>query len=63
MTPMTFTEWRATEDTTMSADYLRQRYEAYLSGVAFIRSQIGGLPLGSQRFGAVTARRPAGSER
>ena len=44
MEPLTYTEWRATEDRTEDTARQRERYQAYVAGVNFIRSQIGGLP-------------------
>ena len=46
MTPMTFDEWRAADEQSANPAPRYERYRAYLAGVAFIRSQIGGLPLG-----------------
>jgi len=46
MTPMTFDEWRAADEQGANLAPSYERYRAYLAGVAFIRSQIGGLPLG-----------------
>lgn len=46
MTPVTFEEWRAADEQSANLAPSYERYRAYLAGVAFIRSQIGGLPLG-----------------
>lgn len=45
MTAMTFDEWRDAERQDSGAAPSYERYRAYLAGVAFIRSQIGGLPM------------------
>jgi len=44
MDPLTYSEWCATEEGTEDPVRRRARYQAYVAGVIFIRSQIGGLP-------------------
>jgi len=44
MEPLSYSEWCATEDRIEDPVRRRERYQAYLAGVIFIRSQIGGLP-------------------
>lgn len=44
MTPMTFDEWCATDGNGIDNTKRDQRYQAYVAGVDFIRSQIGGMP-------------------
>jgi hypothetical protein len=43
MTPLSYSEWCATEDRNDDPVRQRERYETYRAGVIFIRSQIGGL--------------------
>jgi len=47
MEPLSYSEWCATEERIEDPVRQRARYQAYLAGVAFIRSQIGGLPRGA----------------
>ncbi len=44
MDPLTYSEWSAMEEGTEDPVRRRERYQAYVAGVIFIRSQIGGLP-------------------
>jgi hypothetical protein len=44
MEPLSYSEWCATEERIDDPVRRRERYQAYLAGVHFIRSQIGGLP-------------------
>jgi hypothetical protein len=44
MDPLTYSEWCATEERSEDPVRRRERYRAYVAGVIFIRSQIGGLP-------------------
>ena len=44
MEPLSYTEWCATEERIEDPVRRRERYQAYVAGVTFIRSQIGGLP-------------------
>jgi len=44
MTPMTFDEWCAADGNGIDQTTRDQRYRAYVAGVDFIRSQIGGMP-------------------
>jgi len=44
MEPLSYTEWCATEERIEDPVRRRERYQTYLAGVHFIRSQIGGAP-------------------
>jgi len=44
MEPLSYSEWCTTEERIEDPVRQRERYEAYVAGVMFIRSQIGGLP-------------------
>jgi hypothetical protein len=43
MEPMTYSEWCAADGSVTDRNSRWQRYKAYCAGVAFIRTQIGGL--------------------
>lgn len=44
MTPITFDQWCAENGSGIDHSTREQRYQAYVAGVNFIRSQIGGMP-------------------
>ena len=56
MTPMSYSQWSATEDRREDIATLRRRYEAYLSAMAFIRSQCGALPAAGSSLATVESR-------